>query len=600
MFFNFFHLTLLFALHRFIKEGSLISLEIPTAAFPYMGALIFSGVISTLLAVKAYKAFKYRRMYFSKYFILIMLSMSLWSVNYAFEVGFKDIELKYLFARLEYIGMAFAPVTWFLFASEYSGVCKEFVRKYQKTFFLMPLAIILLMLTNSFHKMYFSGYYPDFSRGFPLLVLKHGPFFWLFFIYSYILILFGIFFFFNQFIHLTAPYRGQAAIALTAACIPVLGNILHIAHVGPFAFLDPTPFAFTITGLVLFWGVMQHKFLNIIPIARENVIESMSDGYIVVDLADSIVDINKAALELTGKTKEEILGKKLNELFGNEVKMPLGEDHEGNFKREIFLKSGLETKLFTLSVSPLLTKDDNEGRLLIMHDTTETYRYQEALKQANKKINLMSNITRHDILNQVNVLSGYTELISATLPENVKNDPRIVKYLRNLNKSIETIHSQIVFTKDYQDLGVISPIWQSVSNTAREAAFPFSGQSLKFSIEESRTEIYADPLLKKAFYNLFDNARAHGEHVTEISVNSHKIEDNLVIEVKDNGIGVSPEMKDLIFEKSIGKNTGLGLFLVKDILSITGMEIKETGTEGTGARFEITVPSGNWRETSSP
>ncbi len=564
-----------------------------------MGALIFSAVISTLLAIKAYKAFKYRRMCFSKYFVLIMLSMSLWSVNYAFEVGFMDIELKYLFARLEYIGMAFAPVAWFLFASEYSGVCKGFIRKYQKVFFIMPLIIILLMLTNSFHRMYFLGYYLDISRGFPLLVLIHGPFFWAFCIYSFILIFLGIFFFFNQFVHLTAPYRAQAAIALTAACIPVLGNILHLADIGPFAFLDPTPFAFTITGLVLFWGVMQHEFLNIIPIARENVIESMSDGYIVVDLADSIVDINQAALEVAGKTKKEVLGKNLNELFGDDVEMPQNESHEGYFHKEISLKSGFETKFFTLSVNPLMTKDDAEGRLIMMHDTTETSRYQEALKQANKKINLMSNITRHDILNQVNVLSGYTELISETLPENVKNDPRIVKYLKNLNKGIETIHSQIVFTKDYQELGVVSPIWQSISNTAREATFPFSGQSLKFSIEESKVEIYADQLLKKAFYNLFDNSRAHGEHVTEISVSSRRVDDNLVIEVKDDGIGISSEMKELIFQKSIGKNTGLGLFLVKGILSITGMEIKETGTEGTGARFEITVPSGNWREKVS-
>ena len=176
-----------------------------------MGALIFSGLISTLLAIKAYKAFNYRRMHFSKYFILIMLCMSLWSVNYAFEVGFMDIELKYLFARFEYIGIAFVPVAWFLFAAEYSGECKEFVRKYEKAFFVLPLLAILSMLTNSFHRMHFESYYLDISGGFPLLVLIHGPFFWVFYVYSLILILLGIFFFFKQFVHSNCTLQGSGS-----------------------------------------------------------------------------------------------------------------------------------------------------------------------------------------------------------------------------------------------------------------------------------------------------------------------------------------------------------------------------------------------------
>ncbi|MCO5384004.1 MAG: ATP-binding protein [Methanosarcina barkeri] len=564
-----------------------------------MGALIFSGLISTLLAIKAYKAFKNRRMPFSKYFILIMLSMSLWSVNYAFEVGFMDIEVKYFFARIEYIGIAFTPVAWFLFAAEYSGMYKQFVRKYEKAFFVLPSLVILSMFANSLHRLHFKGYYLDMSGDFPLLVLIHGPFFWIFYIYSFILIMLGIFFFFEQFIRLTAPYRAQAAIALTAAFIPVLGNTLHIADIGPFEFFDPTPFTFTITGLILFWGIMQYEFLNIIPIARGSVIESMNDGYIVVDLTNTIVDINEAALKLAGKKRKDVAGINLKELFGEEIDLSQNEPHEGDLSKEISLKNGLDTKFFTLSVSPLMTRENADGKLVMIHDITEIFQYQEALKQANKKINLMSNITRHDILNQVNVLSGYVELISEILPQDIRNEPRIGKYLKNLNRSIETIHSQIIFTKDYQELGVVSATWQSISGTAREAAFPFSGQSLKFSIEESGLEVYADPLLRKAFYNLFDNARTHGEHVTEISISFRRAEDSVVIEVKDDGIGISPAMKELIFEKSVGKNTGLGLFLVRGILSITGMKIKETGIEGEGARFEITVPPGNWHAIAS-
>jgi len=557
-----------------------------------MGALIFSGLISILLAIKAYNTFNSRKTPSSKYFILIMLSMSLWSVIYSFEVGFIDYELKFLFARLEYFGIALAPVAWFLFAAEYSGICKQFVRKYESIIFFFPFLTILLVLSR-FHGLYLKVS-PGFQGGFHLAI-SHGPLFWIFYAYSFILIVFGISFFFKQFFSLSAPFRGQAGIVLMAACIPFLGNMLHIAGVGPFEFLDPTPFSFTITGLILFWSTRQYGFLNIVPIARESVVESMKDGYVVVDLKNSIVDINKAALELTGKTRKEILGTDFNELFGERIDLSHNDTYEGDLGKELSLKRGLDTKFFTFSVSTLKTWDYPEGKLILIHDITEIYRYQEALKQANKKINLMSTITRHDILNQVNVLSGYTELIAETLPQDIRNDPRIGKYLKNLNKGIETIHNQIIFTKDYQELGVVSPIWQSINTVVKDAAFAFSCQGLKFSIEENELEVYADPLFRKVFYNLFDNSRAHGEHVTEISVSSKKVEESVVIEVKDNGIGISPYMKEPIFEKSVGKNTGLGLFLVRGILSITGMGIKETGTEGEGAKFEITVPPGNWR-----
>lgn len=111
--------------------------------------------------------------------------------------------------------------------------------------------------------------------------------------------------------------------------------------------------------------------------------------------------------------------------------------------------------------------------------------------------------------------------------------------------------------------------------------------------------MYMPILYLKSLLQPFDNARAHGEHVTEIIVSSRRVEDSLVIEIKDNGIGVPPEMKELIFEKSVGKNTGLGLFLVRGILSITELEIRETGIEGKGATFEITAPPGNWRINTS-
>jgi PAS domain S-box-containing protein len=456
-----------------------------------------------------------------------------------------------------------------------------------------------LIITNSHQKLYFESYYLDTSGTFSLFVFNYALFFWIFYAYSLILIILGTSFFFKQSAFQATFYRNQAVVALTAVSIPLMGNILHIEHIDPFKFFDPTPFLFAVSGLIFYWGIMEHEFLNIIPTARKSVIESMNDGYIVADFTNTIVDINKSALELAGKSRKEVIGKNLNEIFGKELKPLINNTNEVNFFTEISLKSGLETKFFNLNINTLKTWDDVQGTSILIHDITRIYRYQEALKQANRKINLMNDITRHDILNQVNVLSGYTALISEVLPQDVKDNPRIEKYLKNLNKGIEIIHNQISFTKDYQELGVVSPTWQSISSVAKEAAFAFSGQGLQFSIEETELEVYADPLFGKVFYNLFDNSRTHGEHVTGISVSCYKTGENLVIEIKDNGIGVPSNAKSMIFEKSFGKNTGLGLFFIRNVISITGMDIKEIGIEGEGVRFIITVPSGNWRENAS-
>ena len=85
------------------------------------------------------------------------------------------------------------------------------------------------------------------------------------------------------------------------------------------------------------------------------------------------------------------------------------------------------------------------------------------------------------------------------------------------------------------------------------------------------TEIFADPMINKVFSNLFDNAVRHGETVTDIQVWCEKAADTLIITVEDNGEGIPLDEKQKIFEKGFGRNTGIGLFLVREILAITGV-----------------------------
>ncbi|EHQ34844.1 PAS domain S-box protein [Methanoplanus limicola] len=215
---------------------------------------------------------------------------------------------------------------------------------------------------------------------------------------------------------------------------------------------------------------------------------------------------------------------------------------------------------------------------------------EEALKTLNKKLNLLSSVTRHDIINQISGICAYQELLKRELDEE-----EIREYLEPMIKATGVIEKKIRFTSDYQDLGIYVPAWQNVDSLIKSVILLMPGTCMKVEYETKGLVIYADPMLEKVFYNLFENAFWHGGNVTLIRVSFHEREGCVVVVVEDDGSGIADGMKEKIFEHGVGSNTGLGLFLVREILDITGISISETGTEGNGARFEIKVPDGGYR-----
>jgi signal transduction histidine kinase len=221
----------------------------------------------------------------------------------------------------------------------------------------------------------------------------------------------------------------------------------------------------------------------------------------------------------------------------------------------------------------------------------ERKRAETALATANKKLNILSSVTRHDILNQLTAIQSYLELYHIAC----HGDQKAEEHFTRLMDISKTIGNQITFTGFYQELGVKAPVWQKARDIALEASRSGGFGSTRFTVEEMDLEIFADPLLEKVFYNLYDNSLRHGGHVTGIRVSVMYPGGDCIIVVEDNGVGVPDSDKKRIFERGVGKNTGLGLFLVREILAITGMTIRENGEAGKGARFEILVPKGAYR-----
>lgn len=223
----------------------------------------------------------------------------------------------------------------------------------------------------------------------------------------------------------------------------------------------------------------------------------------------------------------------------------------------------------------------------------EKKRVERRLLDVNRKLSLLSSITRHDVLNQLGVLGMYCDLLS----ELSEQCPELGGYISRMEETLAKIERQLTFTRDYESMGLEEPRFQDLSGVIQNALISIHAPYIRFSIETDGVEVCADRMLEKVFYNLFENAIRHGGGMlSEIAVTVAAAPGMPAqIVVADNGDGVPAQKKHKIFQQGYGSNTGYGLFLVAEILSITGITIRECGTEGEGARFEIDVPSACWR-----
>ncbi|MHB8164622.1 MAG: PAS domain S-box protein [Methanoregula sp.] len=331
----------------------------------------------------------------------------------------------------------------------------------------------------------------------------------------------------------------------------------------------------------------------------DTVINTLADPLFIKDRRYHYVTLNNSFCQYTGRTREELQGKSDYDFFRKEE-----ADIFRKIDEEVFLtRQGNENEvrftdpsgiIHTVSTKKALyiNSAGEEFIVGIIRDITERKKTEQALQQALKKLNMLSSITRHDILNQLMGLRTYLELIQLR-----EQDPMQGEYLRKGMVSVEAIQEQIEFTRYYEDIGVQVPQWHNAAAIFRSAASQLPLGDIVTDVQVSDLEVYADPLIAKVFYNLIENSLRHGERVTTLVLNAEETPEEVIVTYRDNGIGISVEDKKKLFSKGFGKHTGLGLFLSQEILSITGISITETGEPGAGVRFEIHIPKGAYRFT---
>jgi PAS domain S-box-containing protein len=331
-----------------------------------------------------------------------------------------------------------------------------------------------------------------------------------------------------------------------------------------------------------------------------SIFETAGSGMVIIDENDTILLANSEFERMSGYSKKELQGK---------IKWTAFVDPEDLPSLRSYREEQTKDPMSGPATYQLTTRDrfGSEQHILAnavqvpgtteiivsVVDETDRRRYEDAIQQASKKIDLLARITRHDILNQLAALYGYLDLARERI-----EDPGHRGLIEKAIVASESIRRHLEFARDYQNMGTKRPQWIDVQAACKRASSNIELKGVTVSAEIGDLEIFSDQMLEKVFYNLIDNSLKHGKKTARVMFRYSHGPDGIHLVYEDDGVGVPQEDKESIFERSMGDRDGrrgYGLYLAREILSITGITIRETGTPGEGARFELTVPRGRYR-----
>ncbi len=323
-------------------------------------------------------------------------------------------------------------------------------------------------------------------------------------------------------------------------------------------------------------------------------IDSLDQVIFEADLEGRLIFLNESGVKKFGYTKETLIGKSVIDFIHpkhhERVKETLANLLSGRLSRteNRYSVRRFDDTYFSAIISSFLVESPKKMIRGVIIDNSVQDQMNRHIVEVNKKLNLANSIVRHDINNCLSVVRGCIDLI---IEEDC--DGRFVQPVKILSSVTDKASMLIQGAKTYQEIGINEPQWILLDNLFEHCSDSHPG--IVFFNELKGVKVLANPLFKKAVYNLVENTIRHGKRASKVWVFCRKKEGGrLVIYYVDDGVGVPMEQKESIFEYGSGVNTGWGLFLIREILSMTDMMIREIGKPGEGAIFEIVVPKGRY------
>ncbi len=376
-----------------------------------------------------------------------------------------------------------------------------------------------------------------------------------------------------------------------------------MAGLSPHKYIDPTPYTFIITGLVIGFGLLRLQLFDVVPIAREKVIEAMQEGLLVLDKQNRIIDVNPEMEKILNTASQGMIGGSITTLFGHIPELINATLKNENITLEINLVVGDKAKVFNLTSTALSDiKHGYTGKILLFTDITELYA-KEAIRQMMLKKDEFMSIASHELKTPITSMKGYLQIIDKISQK--EENPAYKHFVSKANKQVDKV---VRLISDLLDISRIQAGKMEYNFTEFEIGEVVQ-ESITFSEYNSPThkiEIKGDLSLRvkadknrieQVICNLLSNAVKYAPNTDKIILEISKIENRLKLSVTDFGFGIPKDKQENLFKKfSRIENSdyhisglGIGLFLSQEIANRHGGNIELESEEGKGSTFYFTL-----------
>ena len=551
---------------------------------------------------------------------ILMLAISEWTIMTMLEMMAIGIPAKVFWSKLQYIGVTASSPLLYLFVHKFSQ--KVFRHKVLSISLLWVIPVITLGLafTNELHSLIWTDFIPSSDPSSNLVIYRHGTWFWIAIVYIYFLISISLLNLLKSINESRDIYRRQFIVILFSIPIVWAFNIAYIINIFPIPGLDPTPLAFSLTGIILIWSFYRYKLFEIVPVAYNELIKYMDDGLVLLDNQSRIIDINPSAENFLNTDFKSIVGQDISTLQnlgmahnqGKDrwtIEIPLNEQiHTYKVTLRPYLNNSQELLSTSIVISDIseelrakkqLESYSQELEKMVKEKTEELQEAQEEIKQKEQLVMLgqLAGSVSHELRNPLATISNAVYFLNMTL--NDANDTT-KEYLQMMDEEINKTRKIISDLLDFSKTPVSKHAVRDKNNLAEiinEVLLvnptPETIES-QINIPLDLPSIWVDKYqINQVLTNLISNAYQAMPDGGKLEINSDSKNGQIILTVSDTGIGIPEENLSKIFEPLFTtrrSGIGLGLAITKILIEANDGTISVESREGHGTAFSITLP----------